>query len=120
MSFNRYLLDKYKFSDNEYPTHIKDDIIISDKKMTFGEYKKTNEYKENLKSVFFDVVNGQHLRFIGSIYKNYTICLLAVKNSPRYDMYSVPIEIHEKLLQELKNNSPSIYKDLPEEFKKDI
>lgn len=60
-------------------THIPDDRMISDIGITFGEFKKTAQYAHGLDGVLRDVQGGQHLRFIGNIYKTPRVCLTAIQ-----------------------------------------
>ncbi len=86
-----------------------DSIMITDKNMTLGEYKKTVEYAHNLDYVLRDVEKGQHLRFIGGIYRTHEVCVIAVKNSPRHDTSSVPKNIRSGVLKEVLAARPTIF-----------
>lgn len=60
-------------------THVLDTTIIDDT-TPFGEYKKTPKYRYDLESVERSVRGGQHLRFIGNIYRSPKVCLTAIEN----------------------------------------
>lgn len=81
--------------------HFSDSVEITDANMTFGEFKNTPKYIAGLESVLRQIKGDQHLRFIGDIYKTPEVCIIAVKNSPRFDVYSVPEKIRDYVLQEV-------------------
>lgn len=102
-------------------THIDDNIKMVGENMSFGEYKTTNEYRLRLSSVLREIKGGQHLRFVGTIYRTPEVCMIAVKNSPEYDAYSVPEKYLESVLNTIVREGVSCWwwQSLPEEFKTD-
>lgn len=83
------------------------------------EFKKTQKYRDNLQFVINEVSRGQHLRFIAPFYRTHEVCVLAVRNSPQYDIYSVPEELRDDVIAEIATKHPYVYNsyDFPKEFK---